>query len=116
MENYLKDPAYYNDLYDLFTIKNCIRRIESWRKEYKERDKNPELKKFSKKGKEKALSSLLDLDLYYEKGKRYRDKKEIIQKWIEKDRIRQDKYDNTPEPQEITCPSCEREMPAPSRP
>jgi predicted RNA-binding Zn-ribbon protein involved in translation (DUF1610 family) len=110
MENYLKEASYYNDLYDLFTIKKCIRIIESWKKSYNERDKDPDLRKFSEKEKETGISSVLNLNLYLEKGERYRDKNKTIREWVERDKTLQDKYDNAQEPQEITCPACHKVM------
>jgi len=48
--------------------------------------------------------------LYQKKAERYRNKDETIQKWIEEDTIKQEKYDTTPEPRNIRCPGCKKIM------
>lgn len=45
---YLKDDIYYSDLYDLLTIKNCIRSIEVMRGKIKGYKKEEDLMKIIK--------------------------------------------------------------------
>jgi hypothetical protein len=104
--DYLKDIQHYNDRYDLFTIKACLRVISFWQKSYKESSKDKELKKLSKEEKERGFNYYLNQELYGTQGEDYRRKKETIQKWIEADRLKQNKYDSTSEPQNIHCPAC----------
>ncbi|MGR3311106.1 MAG: hypothetical protein ACUZ77_10050, partial [Candidatus Brocadiales bacterium] len=40
------------------------------------------------------------------KGTRYKDKAEAIQKWVDKDRSTQEKYDNATPPEDIYCKDC----------
>ncbi len=47
-----------------------------------------------------------EVGLYFFKGDRYRQKPETIRDWMAKDRLRQNFFDNTPEPRSIICPKC----------
>lgn len=42
---YLKDEQYYIELYDLFTIKACLRVVTFWQDIYKKKDTDPKVKK-----------------------------------------------------------------------
>jgi hypothetical protein len=75
--SYQKGEAYYNDLYDLFTIKECLR-------EQKWIEKNSTSLYKPKKG--KPLKIKLDFFTYYIKGERYKKKSETISEWISRDR------------------------------
>jgi len=110
--NYLKDEHYYGEIYDLLTIKECLRWEENIIKgklpKYKgkkiPKEQEPALKKF-----------LVEFPLYFIKGERYINKPERIKEWMDNDRQKQDKYDNTIEPSNITCLSCGGEMIATSK-
>lgn len=107
---YLEEESYYNNLYDLFTIEECLRTIEYWDRALKERSNANELKKYSVKEKIKHFNSALNMDLYRIKGVRYRNKSSIMQEWMERDSKFDEKMDNTPEPQNIACPHCGEKM------
>jgi hypothetical protein len=107
---YSKNEHYYLDLYDLFTIKDCLEIVDYWRKAYRKYLKDGESKGLSKDKIEKAFNYSLNLQLYSEKTSRYQKKKETVEKWIEKDRIEQDKYDKAKEPQDILFSSCNVSM------
>ncbi|MFA6453327.1 MAG: hypothetical protein WCV81_01175 [Microgenomates group bacterium] len=107
---YLKDKQHYIDRYDLFTIKRCLEAIESWTKTYEKHLNSEESKKFSAGDKAKWFGWITNQELYQIKGQRYSHKEEAIQEWMDSDSIEQDKYDNTPEPQEIICPDCKKLM------
>lgn len=100
---HLKDKQYYEDLYDLGTIESCIRWINLAVKKCNE-DKTFE--KFSKKEKIRSKNILIELPIYFEKGERYRNREKTINEWMEKDRIKQEKIDNTKEPENIFCNKC----------
>lgn len=102
--DYLKDYTYYNDLYDLFTIKDCIRIYWDLNDGMMQRRK--ELKDMDDDEFKRELNKTLNWFLYTRKGERYRIKKETINEWMEKDKIQQDKYDNTPAPLHILCSIC----------
>ncbi len=76
MFKYLKEVGYYSDLYDLMTIKECLRIREDWDKKAKDL-----------KGGEVGVGRWgLDLHLYYVKGERYRNKRDVLMKLMEADR------------------------------
>lgn len=108
--DYLKDKQYYIDFYDLLTIKECLRTIEFWQEIYKTKDTDKKLKGIPPKEIDKGFNYIYTWDLRTRKGERYRRKAETIAEWIERDRVRQDKIDNTSPPLDILCPSCKTEM------
>jgi len=66
--NYLKNEKHYTDLYDLFTIKACLKVIKFWKNIYKKKDADPKLKKIPLKELEKGLSQYLHRELMIKKG------------------------------------------------
>ncbi|MDQ5981630.1 MAG: hypothetical protein QG570_380 [Patescibacteria group bacterium] len=105
--NYLKDEQYYIDLYDLITIRECLH----WEENIIKRDLPPyKGKKIHEKLQPPIKTLLTDLPLYYIKGENYVHKAERIREWMEKDKEKQDKYDNASEPLNIFCPSCGKNM------
>ena len=107
---YLKDESYYSDLYDRFTVEEC-RRIEKNLSglEYKPKTKG---NKKSNKKEIKVTINLAPTPLYFIKGERYLKKAETIRKWMERDRARDEKLENTSPPKDIFCPSCNSLMEA----
>lgn len=107
---YLKEESYYNDLYDLFTIQDCLRTVEFWSNALKKTSNDKELNNLSSKERARYFSSALNMDLFSIKGERYRKESSIIREWMERDRRFDEKLDNTQEPQDITCPQCDEKM------
>lgn len=107
---YLHDEQYYTDLYDLLTIKNCLRIIQFWQKAYREKSNEKEIKDLPQEEKIKGFSYYLNWELYGTQGERYRRKKERIEEMVEADRKRQDFYDNISEPSNISCNSCGKRL------
>lgn len=104
---YLHDEQHYVDLYDLFTIEECL----DWEKRFLEHPISKyEGKKITPKQSLPLKQSMANLMLYFVKGERYRKKIERIREWMEKDRVKQNKLDNTPEPRNIYCPECGEPM------
>lgn len=101
--DYLKDKQYYEDLYDLGTIESCIRWINLAIKKCNE-DKTFE--KFSEKEKVRSKNILIELPIYFKKGERYRNREKTINEWMEKDRNKQEMFDNAKEPENIFCDKC----------
>lgn len=97
--NYLKDKQEYIDRYDLLTIDECLRWVETARKTGK-------VKEFPKPKKMEWVGALTEIALYFKKGDNYRNKEKTINEWMERDRRLQEKYDNTPEPENIFCDGC----------
>ncbi len=99
MYKYLKEGSYYDDLYDLGTVQECIRVQEHWKKVIE-----------GLKEEDKGISLALNLKLYYLKGERYRRRKAVIRGWMEADRKRSEKLQNTEEPKGMRCSACSGDM------
>jgi DNA-directed RNA polymerase subunit M/transcription elongation factor TFIIS len=101
--DYLKDQQYYEDLYDLLTIKKCL---ESEKQPSPANLPDFEGKKLTPEQVNSTGQLLNNLWIYFTKGDRYRHRSETITDWIRADRKSQDFYDNTKEPTGIYCPDC----------
>jgi len=110
MQKYLKEEAYYNDLYDLFTVQECLRSIEFWNNTFKEKRNTKELKKHSEEDNARHFRSALNMDLFHIKGGRYKNKSSTIREWMDRDRRLEEKLDNAQDPQNVSCPQCGRRM------
>ncbi len=106
MADYLKDKQHYIDLYDLYTIKMCLKEIDLWREIYKESFNAEEIKHIPEDKRERDFNRLLGQELFVKTGERYRIKEETIRKWINSDSAEQSKYDNTSTPEGIRCSGC----------
>lgn len=104
---YLNAEQYYIDRYDLLTIQECLRSIDSCRKTFQDVVKTKS-KKHEKQ--ENVYETILNLELYHIKGEEYKRKKETISEWMEKDKEEQDFYDNTAAPTNIFCNSCGNQL------
>jgi len=107
-EKYLQPEQYYIDLYDLFTIQECMDLVDFYRKAYKD-SYNNQLKDMSEEDRSKDFSLFLHRHLFVVKANRYKNKQERIQEWTERDRKKQNKYDGTPIPV-YHCPECKIQM------
>jgi hypothetical protein len=67
-------------------------------------------KDISKEDKLHDANLMLHRTLFVIKGKRYEKRQETIQKWMEEDKLKQDKQDYTPTPESIICPLCNAPM------
>lgn len=102
---YLKNESYYSDLYDRHTVEQCrdLIRIHS------QPMKSPPLlhgKKPPKKIAETASKMALELALMFEKGNRYIQKEETIQRWMADDQARDEFYESAEAPENIRCLTC----------
>jgi len=105
MYQHLKDPIYYDELYDKFTIEKCQR----W-------ENNPYQADISKlKGKKKKLgelknkfsrASVMPVALLFLKIERSAKKSDTIQEWMERDRAKDEKLANAREPEGVRCLGC----------
>ncbi|MCK4798667.1 MAG: hypothetical protein KAT05_14915 [Spirochaetes bacterium] len=83
MLKYLKEDRYYGDLYDLSTIKECLRICEFWENRMKDL-----------KDDEISIGRVgLDLELYMGKDERYQRKGEVLEGWMDLDRKRDEKME-----------------------
>lgn len=107
---YLQSQEYYASLYDLLTIRECLRIIEFGREVYKDSQNNEEFKKATEEEKQKAFNYIINSKLFVKKGERYRRKKQRISEMVAEDKKKQDFYDNTSEPSNITCNTCGKRL------
>jgi DNA-directed RNA polymerase subunit M/transcription elongation factor TFIIS len=98
--DYLKDKQEYIDFYDLLTIEECLQWIELAKESGR---KIQEIQKPEKLG---YAGALAEVALYFKKGENYRNKEKTINEWMVRDKKLQEKYDNTPEPENIFCDEC----------
>ena len=102
--------TYYQDLYDLHTIEECLRSIEYWRDASKKVSNSEELKDLSEQEKAKHFAAALNMDLYQKKGYRYEHRASTIQEWIRRDQGNDEKVVNTQIPQNTGCSQCSCDM------
>ncbi len=107
---YLNDEQHYIDRYDLHTIEECIDAVKMFQEVYKKSLTSEELKDLSEEEKLRNVNLMLGRHLFVIKGKRYEKKQETIQRWMEDDKLKQDKQDLTPTPEGVICPLCNGSM------
>lgn len=106
---YLQDQQYYEDRYDLLTIERCLDKAEFINKVAKDSLKSPDIQNTSIEEINKGWNQVLHEQLLNIKLHRYKHRETEINKWIDEDKLRQDKYDNTPAPV-IKCTTCKKLM------
>ena len=105
MFKYLNDYSYYEDLYDLHTIEECLNwywRMRKGMEQHREELKTKEPDTDFDKEVHKCCSYLVNTI----KIQRYRRKKDTIAEWMEADRVRQEKIDNAEPPENVLCDKC----------
>lgn len=107
---YLYDEQYYIDRYDLSTIKQCLKVVEMFQDIYSKSLTNEEFKDMSKNDRYSDVTKIMYWQLWFVQAQEYKNKKETIKKWMEEDKIKQDKQDYTPVPEGIKCPLCKGSM------
>lgn len=107
---YLEDEQKYIDRYDLHTVEECLDNVRMLQDIYQKSLVSKELKDLSQEDKLKDANIMLHRTLFVIKGKRYERKQETIQKWMDEDKLKQDKQDYTPVPEGVDCPPCSAPM------
>lgn len=107
--DYLRDKKYYEDRYDILTIEECLEQIEIVHKVNQKTKLAPELKNYPESEIKRNMNLFLGRLLFLIKANRYKNRASTISKWIDEDKSKQDKLDNTPPP-EIICPDCDTQM------
>ncbi len=110
--DYLQNEQNYIDRYDLLTIKECLKIVEMFEDIYQKGLTSKEFKGISKQDKYSNTTKLMYWQLWLTQAQEYKSKKETLKKWMDADRIKQEKYDSAVEPQSIYCPSCKAIMQA----
>ncbi len=107
---YLEDEQAYIDRYDLSTIKECFKVIEMFKGVYDKSLTSEELKDMSKEDKYSDTTKMMYWYLWVTQAQEYKNKKETIKKWMDEDKLKQDKQDYTPVPEGVRCPLCNASM------
>ena len=102
--NHLRATEYYEDLYDLFTIKDCLLTVESSRKVIQDKQK------IGKRKLEISVDGFENLLLYFRKGERYRNRTSTIQEWKTKDEKLDNRLNTAVFPSYIPCQYCGMEI------
>jgi hypothetical protein len=108
MSSHVKKRKYYEDLYDLFTIKDSLLYRKSVKKGCKEVEIGKRKVQISVEGAEKFI-------LYFVTGDRYKNRETVINKWMDSAREKDDLLKNTPFPSDIKCQNCGKELHEDSR-
>ncbi|MCX6782920.1 MAG: hypothetical protein NTZ20_02915 [Candidatus Levybacteria bacterium] len=103
---YLQDDQHYIDRYDLRTIEECLDWYWSIREDFNKKRDDGELKKFTKEEFGKEVHKIASYTVNVIKAQRYKQKKETIQKWIDRDSKEQKKFDNAVAPGGVLCKEC----------
>ena len=106
MCRYLQDNQYYIDLYDIYTIEKCLDWYRNIRDGLEEKRNTEEYKKLGKEEFGNEVSKIASYMVNFIKAIRYRHKKETIQKWMDRDRKKQKKFDDAMPPHGVLCKEC----------
>jgi hypothetical protein len=106
---YLYEEQYYIDRYDLSTIKACLDVVKMFQEVYDKSLTAEEMKSIPKHEKYKGAYQMCYWHLVMIKAQEYKKKNETIQKWMETDKVEQEKYDLTPAPSTY-CSDCKVRM------
>ncbi|MBF0208934.1 MAG: hypothetical protein HQK53_18895 [Oligoflexia bacterium] len=105
--DYLKPKQIYIDRYDLFTINECLEMLDVCKKAYVDGKAHGKENGLDSTGEwAKASNWLANQMIFQIVGNRYKTKAQTIEKWMADDSVKQDKYNNTPSPDNISCPNC----------
>lgn len=100
---YLKSKQEYIDLYDRLTVQDC-----RWRENFHKNSKPSE--ELAEKVSEKFYRGVSDIalhyDLLYTTVQWYEDKEKTITEWMDRDRRRDELYENAEAPENIRCLTC----------
>lgn len=106
MYKYLKDNQYYIDLYDLHTIEKCLDYYQAIKNGFTGKRSSEEFKQFSDEEFNKEIHKTASFVINFIKSQHYKNKKQTIQEWINRDSKQQQKIDNAVPPQKILCKQC----------
>ena len=105
MFQYLNERQHYEDRYDLNTIEQCLDQLKMLDDIDKKMRVAPEFKNYPESEQERNMGLFRGRMLFFIQAQRHKHRASTIAKWMESDRIKQDKQDNTPVPK-ANCPEC----------
>lgn len=104
-ESFVKEKSYYEDRYDLYTIKLCLQTLQT--------ETDVPLPNQDLMPNDAVISikdNFAELINYFKSGERYRNRRETIDKWIAEDQNKQDYYDKALDPSPVLCSECFKVM------
>jgi len=104
-DKYLKSEQHYSDFYDKHTVEECRLIINRKHIPYEEA-----LDKYGEEGAERMHKMLDEMFLHIRKGERYTNKKTAIDRWMVKDKARDEFYESVKASEDISCLTCGRLM------
>jgi hypothetical protein len=104
-ETYLQEEQYYSDLYDLQTIKECLRYYHALKSKMPEMMAQPKVQHLSEEKRKNDWLRIMNIVVYSIKTSRFEHKRATIEEWMNKDRIKQERFDAAQE-SELYCPKC----------
>jgi len=107
---YLKPKLHYNDLYDLHTIETCLEYYWMIKDSFEEKRDHKDFKKYTKEKFDKEVHKVASYTANVIAIERSQDKRKTLEEWMDKDREKQNKIDDTSPPLGIKCPQCNREI------
>jgi len=96
MFTYLSSKRHYEDLYDEMTVEHCL----YYKKIFKEGEPGPE-----KEEERRVWMVVYTLIMYFEKGRRYKERESTIQQWMNADIEKDKRLENTTL-DNVECPHC----------
>jgi len=102
---YLQSQQHYEDRYDLGTIRECLKQFEMISGVGEKLKVEPKFENYPKSEHERNMGLFRARFLFVTQALRYKNRASTIEEWMEADRIKQDKQDNTPIPK-ADCPDC----------
>jgi hypothetical protein len=102
-EVHLKSHQYYSDLYDRFTVEQCRRTEESFKRE---REPLPSEEKLTKEQATQMNKLAMEWYLHIEMGERYLNRAKTIREWMDRDQKKDELYESAQPPEDIRCLTC----------
>lgn len=102
---YLKPQQEYEDLYDIGTIKECLRVLDMVDGIGEKMKLEPKFQSYPESEPDRNMGLFRGRMLFFIQAQRHKHRASTIAEWMESDRLKQDKQDNTPAPK-ANCPEC----------
>lgn len=106
---YLEPQQHYEDRYDISTIRECLETLGMVNAIGEKMKQEPQFQRYPESEQERNMGLLRGRMLFLAQAQRHKHRASTITEWMESDRIKQDKQDNTPAPK-ANCPDCRTAM------
>jgi len=104
-DTFLREEQYYIDLHDLHTIEQCLDYGMALYSKLPEIMSDPKLQSISEEKRNNDWLRSINIVVHSIKVSRFKDKKTVIDEWMQKDRIKQERFNNAQE-DELYCSKC----------